>query len=172
MSVKVITGIAFIVSPLLGQLNPNIPLQAGRGVAPIRMQMDHMEQAMRIRLLQEQQRMLAAQRELMSNQAMEENYRKGFEEGLKAGFENGAQATIKDFQSNYPMIEASAVRNMANAVFTLERPDDFRLLIGQTESALDQDPGDNLRKAMLVLYKYRLAELQPLPPTSKKKPHR
>ena len=120
--------------------------------------------------MQEQARMMEAQRQALQQQGVsEENYTKGFEDGLKKGFESGKDATFKDFQANYPAIETNAIRNMANAVFTMEIPDNFRNLIDQTEAALKIDPNDNLRKALLVLYRFRLAELQPPPPPTKKK---
>jgi flagellar biosynthesis/type III secretory pathway protein FliH len=132
MKIGILLGLTLLASSVAAQLNPNIIMQnsnPARQYDPTR----SMEQAQRIRLMQEQECMMAAQREALDRQGKhEEQYKQGFEDGLKKGFGNGSQGTFKDFQANYPMIETNAVRNMASAVFTLERPDDFRNLIDQT----------------------------------------
>ncbi len=155
--------LALLGSPLFAQLNPNIIIQ---NADPSRQPdfLRSMEQAQRIRLMREQERMMAAQREAFARNLVEENYRKGFEEGLKKGFDEGKESTLNDYRANFPMIEQTVIRNMANTVFTTNNPDDFRTLIAQAETALKEDPGDNVKKVFLILFKHRLAELQPPPP--------
>jgi flagellar biosynthesis/type III secretory pathway protein FliH len=134
--------------------------------------MDLAEQAARIRLMQEREREMAANREAMAKGRIEQNYRQGYEAGLKQGFDDGRDATLKDFRANFLMLEQTIIRKMANILFTTENPDEFRNMIAQNEQGLKEDPDDNVKKVLLILSRYRLAELVPpqAPATKKKKP--
>lgn len=170
---KTLIAFALVASSLASQtrLDPNIILQAGQPQVQIVPPWVAAEAAGRVRLMQEQARMLEAQRKALEQQGgNEQKYKEGFEDGLKKGFEAGKEAAYKDFKDNYQIIEANAVRGLANAVFNLEGADNFRSLIDQVEAALAKDPNDNLRKALLVLYRHRLSELQPTPVKKQVKP--
>jgi len=141
--------------------------QANKPTVPLQNPMDAYEQAMRIKLMQEQQADMAAQREAMGRQLIEANYKRGFEDGLKKGFQDGSEATYKVVKENMPSIGQTIIRNLANLIFDAENPDQFRDLITKFEGDLVLDPGDKFKKAMLILYKARLAELIPPAPVVK-----
>lgn len=156
-------------SSLFGQANFAQAFQnANKPTVQLANPLDLYEQAMRIKLMQEEQQSRQAQRELMIQNQADRNYRKGFEDGMKQGFENGATAQLEEIKGRIVPIGEAIIRNTANLIFKEEDPDKFRNLISQFSADLEKDPGDNMKKALLLLYRARLAELMPpTPPPAK-----
>lgn len=156
---------------LIGQTNTDIYRNLGQGVTPIQSPLAIAEQAMRIRLMQEQERMMAAQREAMSHQVVEENFKKGYETGIADGFENCKKAMLKEFQEYLPTLEQQILSNSMRYVFTATSATDLQAAVAQAEVYLAANPQDYQKKGMILLFKARIAELTPPPPVPvKKKP--
>lgn len=145
-------------------LDPNIILQGSKmsseqaQESPI---LRGMEQAARIKLLQQQAAMLQAQREQMQTQSLGTDYKIGFEAGMKAGYQAGVDAYANQFNADRATYERSVMTKFADSIF---KDNNLAELQGFLEGLGPGLPGDNLTKSLKILVRARIAELTP--PTS------
>ena len=119
---------------------------------------------MQLRMMQEQVEYLKAQREAMAQQTIEINFRKGYEAGLSDGYENAKKTFFKDFTDYLPTLQTNIIRDSMKMVFTAQSREELETLVKQIEPMLAANPEDYTKKAMLILFKVRIAELTPPPP--------
>lgn len=159
-----VIALALFSIPLFAQLDPNIILRSGQQNPGYTPPWVVAEAAMRVRLMQEQERMMAAQREAMSRQAVEENFKKGYETGITDGFENCRKAMLQQFQEYLPTLQQQIIQDAMRSIFTAASVTDLQAAVAQAEVYLAANPQDYQKKGMVLLFKARIAELTP-PPT-------